>query len=424
MNRLLASTLVLGVTALFSLVGCDEPKPDEPKPGAARPNPPTPRNVGPTAAPEPLQGHMVKVFYGTNREPTVDGPDPTRLGTFFGTGRGELRYGTCQISIPEGHQSGVIERPWSLGPIRLPEDPRRHVILRSIDPATRDGFFKMLRAATVPTQPGGEGKEAFVFVHGYNVSFENAAYRTAQMAFDLEFNGPAIMFSWPSQGLVEAYLTDETLASVSAKLVKEFLKGVAKESGAKKIHLIGDAGGPEFDQILLTAPDVDAEVFQEEIAPHFLRSGRRVTLYASTNDWALVASSSLRSGRLRLGENIQKAIGLTGVDSIDASSVDTSLLGHSYFGDKPVVIRDIQAVLRGEPRERRKLIRWGPERQYWAFNGLPPGAVPMERSISPWAIALGVMVPVAILSFLLGRLSKRRARDPQRPREESPRGRG
>jgi esterase/lipase superfamily enzyme len=40
-------------------------------------------------------------------------------------------------------------------------------------------------------------KQAFVFVHGFNVSFENALRRTAQIAYDLNFDGAPFLFSWP-----------------------------------------------------------------------------------------------------------------------------------------------------------------------------------------------------------------------------------
>ena len=42
-------------------------------------------------------------------------------------------------------------------------------------------------------------KEAFVFIHGYNVAFDDAIYRTAQIAYDLSFDGPPILYSWPSR---------------------------------------------------------------------------------------------------------------------------------------------------------------------------------------------------------------------------------
>lgn len=227
-----------------------------------------------------------------------------------------------------------------------------------------------------------------------------------------------------------------TLVELGVNSPPEFLKGIAQESGARRVHLIAhsmgnlvmtqalaqlvedrdETGMPEFDQILLTAPDIDAGLFQNRIAPLLLKSGRRLTLYASTNDWALVASNSFRLGEVRLGEDIPRAVGLAGIEAVDASSIDTSFLGHSYFGEKPDVIRDIAAVFRGEPRERRKLFRWGPSREYWAFNALPPGAsLPTPRTVPPWAIALGATAPTAIVSFLLGRYSRRRGRSVGRP---------
>ena len=51
--------------------------------------------------------------------------------------------------------------------------------------------------------------DAFLFIHGYNVTFEGAARRTAQMAYDLGFNGAAVFYSWPSQGTPTAYTIDE-----------------------------------------------------------------------------------------------------------------------------------------------------------------------------------------------------------------------
>lgn len=333
-------------------------------------------------------GTAVTVFYGTNRRSTSPTPDAKRLGEFYGSERGQLEFGVCTVGIPADHKRGNIERPWSLGPIKFPEDPRKHVVLRSIEPKTRDVFFDQLKAAVANAKQTGSKNDAFVFVHGFNVSFENAAFRTAQLAFDLEFEGPAIMFSWPSLCAEQDYLADVEIATVSAGAIKEFLSAVAKESGARRIHLIahsmgnlamtralaslatdrGGNGDPEFDQILLTAPDIDAEVFEEEIAPNFLKTGRRVTLYASTNDWALVGSRRLRANRTRLGEDITRSFAQKLIEAVDASNVDTSLLGHSYFGEQLAVIRDIQGVFAGKSRLDRGLIKWGPDNQYWAFS--------------------------------------------------------
>ena len=46
-----------------------------------------------------------------------------------------------------------------------------------------------------------------------------------------------------------------------------------------------------FREIILAAPDVDAEVFRRDLVPALRQAGQRVTLYASSNDLALKASS-------------------------------------------------------------------------------------------------------------------------------------
>ncbi|WP_429550866.1 alpha/beta hydrolase [Paraburkholderia sp. MM5477-R1] len=39
-----------------------------------------------------------------------------------------------------------------------------------------------------------------LFIRGFKVGFVDAARRTAQMAYDLGFDGAPVFFSWPSQG--------------------------------------------------------------------------------------------------------------------------------------------------------------------------------------------------------------------------------
>jgi esterase/lipase superfamily enzyme len=83
---------------------------------------------------------------------------------------------------------------------------------------------------------------------------------------------------------------------------------------------------------MLTAPDIDAEVFTL-LAQDTNRIGERVTLYASPEDKALRLSKQFH-GYPRAGEAI---IVLPGVDTIDASAVDTSLVGHSYLLRVPTI---------------------------------------------------------------------------------------
>ena len=76
--------------------------------------------------------------------------------------------------------------------------------------------------------------QAVVFVHGYNTSFDNALYRTAQIAYDLEFDGATFLYSWPSGGAVASYTYDRESAQASEPYLREFLEMVVKQTGAKR----------------------------------------------------------------------------------------------------------------------------------------------------------------------------------------------
>jgi esterase/lipase superfamily enzyme len=59
---------------------------------------------------------------------------------------------------------------------------------------TPAGFFTELKKIIAK----GEKKTAFVFIHGYNVDFEAAVKRTAQLSRDMRFPGALILYNWAS----------------------------------------------------------------------------------------------------------------------------------------------------------------------------------------------------------------------------------
>jgi hypothetical protein len=71
------------------------------------------------------------------------------------------------------------------------------------------------------------------------------------------------------------------------------------------------------------------------------RLAARITLYESSKDKALVASKKIH-GNARAGEPL---LIIPGLDTIDASSIDTDFLGHSYFSDNWPLLSDIHSLL-------------------------------------------------------------------------------
>ncbi|HAH48727.1 MAG TPA: hypothetical protein DCM07_28590 [Planctomycetaceae bacterium] len=330
----------------------------------------------------------VRVFYGTDRNLTGS-PHP---GQFYGTRRASLSLGFCDVSIPKNHEAGKLESPkiWKL---EFRENPDNHVVLKSVEPASGSDFLAQLRQTIEKSVEVEEtssglvrvGGEAFIFVHGFNNSFEDAARRTAQIAYDLKFKGAPLMYSWPSQekGSIWAYKEDGRTAQWCEENVTLFIEAIARESGARKIHLIAHSMGnrvlsralknisqkliltgepePLFNEVILTAPDIDAQVFKESIAPHIIQTAERFTIYSSSEDLALKASRVVNSfWHQRLGD---KGSYLTvfpeyqQINVVDASEIDTNLfaLGHSYHADSNTVLSDVKLVFQGIPANQRDL---------------------------------------------------------------------
>lgn len=319
----------------------------------------------------------VEVYYGTDRKPVAS----QKLARDYGGERGELEVGTCRVSIPQGHQIGHLESPvwWKL---ELREDPSKHVVLLDVAPLAETAMYAKLKASLAET----DDQALLVFVHGYNVSFEEAARRTAQIAYDLGFDGVPAFYSWPSNGDVLDYPKDEADVQWSVPHLKAFLQDLVAKSAAKKVHLIAHSMGnraltgalqalaaehdaPLFNQVILTAPDIDAEVFARDIVPAIRPSAERITLYASSKDRAIDLSNDLH-GYPRAGESGEHLVVVEGLDTIDASQVDTDLLGHSYYAETRALLSDLYLLLdHGQPpAERNLLAREKNTLTYWTIR--------------------------------------------------------
>lgn len=326
---------------------------------------------------------VVPVWYATDRKPTGD----TKAPAYFSGKRGELSYGKVLVAIPKSHCVGCLEEP-SLMRLELRFDPRKHVtLLDEITPLKSRAFWKSLRN----TLRQSRQKEITVFIHGYKVTFEDAARRTGQLFFDLGRPGAAVLYSWPSTGSYSLYLEDSQNAEVTIPNLKTFLAGVSRYTGAERVSIIAHSKGNEplvkalhemvqvsararFREIVLTAPDIDTTVFRR-LAKKIKRMGRRVTLYTSRRDQALLASKEIAGGYPRAGDSADGVTVIDGIETVDASNVETDLFGHSYYSRSTRVLADIRAVLRGRTPSRRQWLREkrAAGKRYWEIKpaGLP-----------------------------------------------------
>ena len=84
---------------------------------------------------------------------------------------------------------------------------------------SRDDFWQ-----AIPTIQGNDvwKDSVIVYIHGYNVTFNSAVKRTAQMAYDFEYTGVPILFSWPSNAALLDYASDREDAIWSATYLAAF----------------------------------------------------------------------------------------------------------------------------------------------------------------------------------------------------------
>ncbi|MFE9913209.1 alpha/beta hydrolase [Streptomyces clavifer] len=327
-----------------------------------------------------LRSLQIPVMYATDRASKVAGAAPAR----YGTERGQLAYGQATVSVPDDHRVGAVDTPrwWRL---RFRPDPGKDMVLGSATAMTADTFADGVRGQLDQCAD----RQALVFVHGYNVSFADAAVHAAQLAYDLNFTGAVLLYSWPSKGSLLDYPADGEAARRAVPYFQEFLRHLLTRTGVDEVHVIAHSMGnrvltdgltgldttalPEgsgwLGHVVFAAPDVDGDVFRQSL-PRILAQARHATLYVSGRDRALAVSRSL-ADYPRAGQAGDTVIVAAGLDTVDVTELGADLLGHSYVGRHRNVLADLHGLLRHghPPSERYGLTRMShADGEYWSFQ--------------------------------------------------------
>lgn len=313
---------------------------------------------------------MVQVYFATNRA-----ADATKANG-FGSGIvaedvNQVTYAVADVPNPASGQIGLISRR-NMG--------------RFSDAVTQEIV--------------GAGKNLFVFIHGFDNSFEEALSRAGFNADFYRATGlpgadtVCVAFTWPSEGrlidsplLDSAYRKDQGMAGASAFHLGHFLSEIdrlrrlfAQRNPTGRLFLLAHSMGnwalqaamtwwyqqhqpPDdmFDEVILAAAD---EVYDSFEAPNGTRLSRiadigaRVTIYSSRKD-AILQVSSVVNGNERLGEDGPKDKADPGkyppnlfrmIDCTDVSDFAWPFLSeetHQYYRLSPTVRNDIAAVMTG-----------------------------------------------------------------------------
>jgi esterase/lipase superfamily enzyme len=242
--------------------------------------------------------------------------------------------------------------------------------------AERDKVAQALRAEVSRRLAATPRKEAFVFIHGYNNTFEDTAFVMADLWHFLGRTGVPIVYTWPAgRGGLRGYNYDRESGEFTVFHLKNFLKGLAACPDLEKIHLLSHSRGTDVlssairelviedraagkdpkktlkvATLTMAAPDIDLEVFTQRMGGDKvgLVVGR-VTIYVSEEDKALglstwLFSSLKRVGRLAyedLSQQNQKRLAKNPFLSMIDARVRAGFIGHSYFYSDPAVSSDL-----------------------------------------------------------------------------------
>lgn len=332
----------------------------------------------------------VTVFYGTNRTVLTSTPvyvnDERDTRAVSPDDADTLSLGRADVWLPKLIEDGGTRDRGDTPQLKgdMPEDDSelsKYVFLTRITANGKDRFITDLQDATYY-----DGDDSILlFIHGFNVEFEPALIRAAQLSTDLSrdgiFNaGTPVLFSWPSNGKMSMsyYMSDRDRSAAAAPHLEAFLDILTKDIEIDRINIIAHSmgnrvltkaleayardylssnSGREIEfRIILAAADVDSDIFDQTTGV-LDNLGADVTIYTSDKDRALQVSSILNQAR-RLGDTNGNRPYIRENDryqTVDATGVATELfgLGHGYYSTNPFVLGDMLCTLmETDPNDR------------------------------------------------------------------------
>ena len=374
---------------------------------------------------EPLKSTEVRLFYITDRAPELDHNNVTHYGSgrsnsmAFGTtivnlgvdmtwedlvkaSRSRIRLNNVQLERGPVHElvrSPPTPIPYGLIDGKIVEDPAMAVELEKAI-----GAFKSVLLQQLELTPR---KEVFIFIHGYNNTFDDAAFALAELWHFVGRVGVPLIYTWPAghPGLF-GYTYDRESSEFTAYHLRKVLEIISGFDEVERIHLIAHSRGTDLalaalsdltisaraagldpkehykiHNFILAAPDLDVQVAEQRIAGDRLElSVNRFTMYTSSEDKAIgIASELFASPRGRVGnfgidgmtENLKAHFqrnkpNFSIINFAGASDLPFGGYGHSYFRNSPEVSSDLVLMLRddldpgtaGRPLESLDFMFW------------------------------------------------------------------
>ncbi|MDD3906348.1 MAG: alpha/beta hydrolase [Candidatus Omnitrophica bacterium] len=338
---------------------------------------------------------VVNIFYATSRDigRASDGqPDyKPELGK-------ETGYGTLNIRIDPRLKIGTM----------LPDRIKKNGLIEVQDTKrlAEDNFMKELSEA-VNASPH---KSVLVLVFGYKDGFEATAMKAAYFSYLLDVNTPVLLFDWPGDQPVDipGYAKAQSLASASGPYLAGVLAKVVREVKPEKLWIEASSLGcqvtcdafdrlyeqPDFadqdaeiDHVMLAAPDVSRDQFNDKFKKEFDALSKKMTAYVSSDDGALLMSGVInqddRLGRMKMRvkdpeqlEEVRGVLYLKSLDPdkftvIDVTPINSSSFRHGYYLECPEFYDDFyMRILDAKPNVNRclYLLKFKNGADYWVMQ--------------------------------------------------------
>jgi len=286
-----------------------------------------------------------KVFIGTTRALNESGE--------YGIGRStQLSLLQSTISIPPQRDLGSVSNG-----LESPK-PERDFALATLDEFDTPTSFAAALSRDI-TSNKASGREVTVFVHGFNNSFADSAFRLAQLGHDLEVPGSFVSYSWPSRANPLGYEYDRDSALFARDGLADLLETIG-DAGDPEIILVAHSMGSalvmetlrqlEIAQpgwakkhirgVMLMSPDINIDVFRSQLK-RFREVPDPFVVIVSRKDAILRLSSRLRGEKTQLGNisNVESVSDLP-ITLIDVSAFSDRRSGnHFVAGSSPALIQ-------------------------------------------------------------------------------------
>jgi esterase/lipase superfamily enzyme len=320
-----------------------------------------------------------RYFFVTNRrQEREEGPIEER----FGAGREEaLKFGSFDAKIQPTLGLGMLVNPteWF---------QNEEINLHEVRKLEEDAFVERL-AGLVAESPY---RSLLVVVHGYREAFPSALRKTAFFGHVLDVNSPVLLFDWPGNqgGSLGGYRRAREVAEASGADLARTLELIVRKVRPDRLWLVANSMGgqvvvdafsvlyqnadfadseTEIEEVVLTAPDVDHEQFDQQFKQEISALANNLTVYVSSNDRALVLSRLVNRAR-RVGEStltpdqLEEAVRVAElidpesdrITLVDVTPVNRTRNFHNFSLETPEFFDDLYLRLTNETAPRSRLL--------------------------------------------------------------------